>query len=482
MMHRMPHRSRGFTLVEVLIALTIFLIVGAAIAGVFVSSIQTVRQGHKNRELLESARATMTLVERDIQRSFTARDRGDYYHFYGTPYGFTFVGNVLATNAGDQPNLGRVSYVLYTNYNPNADPNVELPSGTNVFDVTLPDDTSQRHVTYSLLRYAEPHIDDLDSYVAPLMQGSNRFNWRTLAAAGEAGSPNAVLLNELNNACSCDFLDPTSVENVRRTRPDDYQYLQGKQRELYLRMLGGDPVLPNIWAYWDAIAGGDDGLVPADFLLADDIRLSKIPAEILNDPVAFFGDSNFESLRLDPYVFGLDSGYAAGVTVVTILGVDVPFEFSPINDFRQLSEEARLLWTIATLAQGDGDRLTELGNLAAAEPRYILASRARDLLGGSRLFQYGQVAMERFGAGATSRAPMSLYWNDRRNQELDIGVARGYWAEELGPLGTPLAPRIPALVDLSFSYLVPSPYVGAAEFRRSFQKVIEVPAGFVRAS
>lgn len=64
-------RSRGFTLVELMIALVLGLLVVGGVMGVFMSTYQANAQNIKSVRLNEEMRAVMSLISRDIRRAGT---------------------------------------------------------------------------------------------------------------------------------------------------------------------------------------------------------------------------------------------------------------------------------------------------------------------------------------------------------------------------------------------------------------------------
>ena len=96
---RRPRRNRargGFTLVELLVAMTIFITVMSSVMFLFSAAIRISKQGFQSQDAFEIARGAMDILERDLSRSFTSRDHGDVFNFYGTPIGFTFIGMITA--------------------------------------------------------------------------------------------------------------------------------------------------------------------------------------------------------------------------------------------------------------------------------------------------------------------------------------------------------------------------------------------------
>lgn len=97
----------GFTLTELLVAMAIFLILSAALTTLFTSAVHSVRESYASIDAFEQGRVAMSTMSRDLTGAFTAREHGDVYNFYGRHDGFMFVG------ALDNGQLGRVTYVFH---------------------------------------------------------------------------------------------------------------------------------------------------------------------------------------------------------------------------------------------------------------------------------------------------------------------------------------------------------------------------------
>lgn len=65
------NRSRGFTLIELMVALVLGLVVVGGVMGVFMSTYQANAQNIKSVRLNEEMRAVMSLISRDIRRAGT---------------------------------------------------------------------------------------------------------------------------------------------------------------------------------------------------------------------------------------------------------------------------------------------------------------------------------------------------------------------------------------------------------------------------
>lgn len=104
---RTKRRRGGFTLTELMVAMAIFTILMAALMTMFNAAVTAVRQGYASIDVFETGRQGLSVLSRDLNGAFTAREFGDVYNFYGRHDGFMFVG------ALDSGQIGRVTYVMH---------------------------------------------------------------------------------------------------------------------------------------------------------------------------------------------------------------------------------------------------------------------------------------------------------------------------------------------------------------------------------
>ncbi len=105
---RVPARSgaAGFTLVEMLVSMAIFLVIMGSIGLLITGTTRTVRQGYAMLNNMERARNALAVLEQDIKVAFTTEDSRGLTRFYGEPNGFMYLG---ALKGGA---FGRVAYVI----------------------------------------------------------------------------------------------------------------------------------------------------------------------------------------------------------------------------------------------------------------------------------------------------------------------------------------------------------------------------------
>jgi len=102
------YKSRhGFTLLELLVSMAIFVAVIGSVLTIFTSVTNTVRRSYRTMDVYENAQAVFAVIERDVRRSFSYSNNPDGFKFYGEPYGFSMVG-ISSDNE-----LGRLSYVVH---------------------------------------------------------------------------------------------------------------------------------------------------------------------------------------------------------------------------------------------------------------------------------------------------------------------------------------------------------------------------------
>jgi prepilin-type N-terminal cleavage/methylation domain-containing protein len=389
--------KHGFTLVELLVVVAILSIVITAVAATFLFSQQAASTAYQRMEIYEAVRSAFTMMDRDLSVAFAARDHGDTFTFHGTPIGMTFVGILGASNRyslsgpllSRDGDVGRITYAVYLGGFSEIDPQFEDPDivlpGTGVFD----DIDYERVITYSLIRYAEPGVDDLDAFLVrdrfgipiqdffppdeQILQGVSRPDstddpfganiWDELAGA-------------INYPLQSKFTD-VSVNSEDLTQSLDEGMLRdllaAKKRELWVRMIAGDPTLPGFWA--DPNDPNDQRPRVEDYILVNDI-LS--PGYELHDIVVrtCFADQD----DVDP-IFRRPMDEAANNTVQDILlGITPRTRLLPFVDVYSKDDSLlnpNLLCPQAGLPTSDGiDQLTGIddatGNVFLRETLALL--------------------------------------------------------------------------------------------------------------
>jgi len=104
---RSAGNSAGFTLVELLVALAIFMVIMGSLAMMLSGAANTASQGYALMAAMEKARGAMSVLESDLKTAFSSREKSQYFQFYGEPNGFMYSGQLY--NGG----FGRVTYAVH---------------------------------------------------------------------------------------------------------------------------------------------------------------------------------------------------------------------------------------------------------------------------------------------------------------------------------------------------------------------------------
>jgi len=103
---RQTRGTRGFTMVETLVAMAILITVISGVVLVYSGAVRTVRIAYAANDNFEIGRSVHAALQRDLERAFTARQYGKYFQFHGQPLALSFVG------ALEDGKLGRVTYAI----------------------------------------------------------------------------------------------------------------------------------------------------------------------------------------------------------------------------------------------------------------------------------------------------------------------------------------------------------------------------------
>jgi prepilin-type N-terminal cleavage/methylation domain-containing protein len=117
--HALLRRRRGFTLVELMVAMAILSIMGLGLAQVLSLSLQTWQQGRIRADCYTKARAVLDVVTADIQRGVFRPDLKNFPSSLTSPPSFTFYTRSAGINTGGgsvRP-VSLVTYQLSTNPN-----------------------------------------------------------------------------------------------------------------------------------------------------------------------------------------------------------------------------------------------------------------------------------------------------------------------------------------------------------------------------
>ncbi|MFO7775559.1 MAG: prepilin-type N-terminal cleavage/methylation domain-containing protein [Candidatus Hydrogenedentota bacterium] len=413
----------GFTLIELLVAVAIMSTVMAGVTALFLGSLQTVQRGRSTIGGYELARTTLETVERDLSTAFTSRDWGDYYTFYGTPIGFTYLG----VAEGRTDNLQRVSYAVFVGHM-TAEDYQAGQWGTDrffieeeVFDADLDEfvDEEREVATYTLVRYVEPEVGNLDNFMVtlPEVDENGRPQRKPLDMLDEDDAPALPEGIDADYASQVQQLQQELAAVDTRVRalttPADLpldevlteteiqrvieRFEHAKKRELWIRMLSGDPRLPRFWA--NPFNFTDPRPRMRDYAIAENLVMTP-------DPDYVNGDG-----PLIPILPDAD-------------GIPAAFQGIPY-------------------------------------------------------FEYGR--FEHRAEEGVQTLPYWLDWQNAVEQERDADGE--LVSEEFAPVlfaGSPFRPRIPEMVALRLPFVIESPHPTAPHFERVFENEVRIPTGHTR--
>ena len=465
-----PRGTRGLSLVELLVAMAIFIVLLGGLSVLLSGAISAVRTGYLNQESFERVRGSLTILERDLTNGFTAREYGDSYQFHGGPQGFAFVG------VGENGGLTRVTYALH--------PTAETRSFRTAYAEQ-----------YGLLhrRAQEQGLRMADLTLLPQLVG---LIGSQLPLTPDIDAPANMLPKDLYEAV-VEFPEVV-VETQGLVRYE--QSGVGDLDAFEIRRADGT-VIP--WPYVDPedpardFAWRDAAPEQRDELLLYIHILDAVNPYVLPDnvmPPAFY-ESNVDDLKslidfADP---NEDMRFVYRVTRRNLKMITR----NVLEDI--IRAKRREVW-VRMLAGEKG--LPEFwgnpSNPADVRPRaedYVVTDAILyrmyteqlptfDIMGTPALFRYGDNVgnyVESFNSvarvtGYTDYADSPGFTSI---SGIDEGLARAVSSTVLSPewLGTPLLPRLPGMVNPGFWLVVPARWVNAKDFVRWFAQDINVPTG-----
>lgn len=275
-----PGCEGGFTLPEMLVAIAIFMAITSGLVVLFAGTMRASRTGYQQMDAFDQARGALNVIDRDLRAAFNSRDYTGVESFFGTPLGFTFIGNIQTSETSTDRKVARVTYVIYTAANRDAWASTEATAElVNAYPRTFqpgeegydpahplrvaPEELWPTGYMYPMLRYVEPGVSNLDAFPV---------NW-------DYSNP------EFSNLSLNDLIDNAVYDAKSRGLCDscEAEFRKMKKRELWIRML----------------AGGDDGLEPGAIadgpvpnawndLASQRAILGPMDRDILYDPFTFF--------------------------------------------------------------------------------------------------------------------------------------------------------------------------------------------------
>ena len=422
--------ARGFTLIEVMVTMAIFITVMGGVTLLFNSAIRTSKQTFQNQDAFEVARGALKILERDINRAFTSRDTGDAHNFYGTPIGMTFIG--LITDSGGNDNVARITYVIHRN-----------AGGQTLTAIPADDDDIiTDRVTYSLVRYVETGAEDLDTF--PVDWFNVDGGWVVDDDDFSGASTLEQVVDDAVSNATCDDGPPVCICTSEDLACQD-EVEKGMRRELWIRMLSGDSEVPDFWALADLDNfEGPDGLDAEDYIVAENIlHVERNGTLGVGDPLI---QANHTAYFEVPYL---------GSQFISQVGTP-DFAFFTYREFG----------VQGTFFPGS-DSLIERSESTVVP---IELAYWNDRRNADYAQQYEEYVAFGLVDGEDNDGDGRFDYDDPNEAETD-GIS----------LGSPLDARAPVDITVSFTLFFESPYPGAPDFQRTFSQQIDVPSGYRRA-
>lgn len=478
-----PRNRAGMSLVELLIALAIFVTVMGGVSALYSGAIRTVKQGYDTIDHFETARALLAVMDEDLETAFTAPQFGEFYQFYGRPDGFMYVGLLPG---GD---LGRVTYVV----NPNA--------STNTFETVITEpyqfvaERAERQVRDWAFRY-----------------GLNANTvWNNFRVVFELNYPppadptfpiefnvaittQAVLRYEESGVKDLDTFNLASLPNGPGNPPAGYgiQWPYVDARDPLYDDPNGDSASAET-AYesglYAQLVSAINPRAPFSLALDLDLReLIRVTAFTSNESLFAVDPALVQSLlntkRRDLWLDILAEDPTIGLPGFWNEGL--------INDPRKERKDyviADDLLARARLLTADGGGFIDLlipDNTGNVIPR--LKIDALDITGA---FSYANEegvynrqfnTLQRIPGYNEFQRDGGVIPSGELITNLDDDLTAFYNGPRVASTlsGVPLSPRVPALIQPGFWLMSEKPSPGAADFRRYFAQQVEVPAGASR--
>ncbi|MBI2432096.1 MAG: hypothetical protein HYV26_04430 [Candidatus Hydrogenedentes bacterium] len=439
--------------------IAIFLTIMTGVAALFASSVDAMRTGYRSMEAFEVGRSTLGILEQDLKNAFTARELGQYYQFYGTPFGFMFVGS------NENGQLTRITYAVHSaaggqQFNTTfaevrgtlrdrlikqgMDLGFDAATANAIVLSWFPGDGTEVQeapalvTTGGLVRFAQTGMSDLevlqlpDGVSWPGIDLLNPVNDRWDNTEGRnrnlyiqvlsALNPDAANLNDgrdirvlMDNIIgSGDPLTALGPETIGTL-------VEARIRELWLRMVAGQQDLPDLWTGM--------GRDPRDYVVADSIVTSAQPKDPVTGALLTWPDADgtpANALYASGYFYYSNSVQEYSTYFNALQNIEPPRSLQAINNAQGLGMIGYKEYMQAVAV--------------ASNPENVLQAFDRTLtesVGGTRL------------ASDT--------------------------------LGSPLLPQLPNIVRPGFWIMKPATRPGGADFRRWFGQGIDVPSALNRS-
>lgn len=444
----LPHTA-GVTLVELLVAMLIFISIMGGVAILFSNASSTVAQANMAMDGYERARSSLARLERDMSAGFTARELGDTYQFYGQPNGLCFVG---ALESGQ---VGRVTYVIR--------PKGEFTTQTWARAGDVFARAFQMDISGNLAAALYDYCQSTDRFTDTGDSAQFWAMWITNSIASSApanldfgeGDPRKVIVD-------ASIWLPVKIETGALVR-----YEEGNVRDI--------ETFPMEWPAINAEWPGEEEPLDSDPTVYCEMHKTLICGgdNLPPCPTDFDGNhdlrklvADFQPKVLDPSVvqrlLRAKKGELWVGNLVGLLGTQVE-EYELVDHIL-----LKALFSDATAPALDGF----------------------DVLGEQPFFKYtdGDYVTKTPQTHFNSRYNIPGYWDFSHTQvqlQQDAEEAAIAFDDALASttgeeVGSPLNSRLPYSIHVRFWVVIESRSLTAPDFRRWFEQIIEIPCAFTR--
>lgn len=479
----------GVTLIELLVAMVLFIAVMSSVIVMFNSVTNTVRRSYRTMDAYEQARSSLLAVERDVKVSFAAPASGADLQFYGEPYGFVLIG------ISPDQELGRLTYAVhrdtsrmnaegrgetitvFRDWKPLERSNRNVPGYYNLgayYDLTDEYIELQVEVIYGLLvRVYEDQVTDLSRFdwIEDILQRSETERTSFI--------PQPRILNLLQES-SWDWaakpvefpwlsnylwqlLDPTSGFTASVPWYARNVIEKSEACHYWIQLLHGPGIRPvsswditNLW--WSNM--------PDQYWF--DLNLPSSPAYNPNNPYetrkflsdyVVARDFVLETYLLDP---------ATGERIITVDGRTVPV----------VGPNPYLYDTDATSTNYDPIFQYAVEQVESRETKFNTLFNLDHYV----QIKDGDTVVDEFNAFQRLTREITNNVATPNVEKTDLALSKMAEPRQFYDLGSPLQTRMPASFDITFWVLNDTGVSGAPTDLFRFSQTIQLPSGFLRRS
>lgn len=514
---------RGVTLIEMLVAMAIFIAIISSVMLMFTSVTNTVRRSYRTMDVYEQARNSLLALERDVKVSFTAPAAGADLQFYGEPYGFTLIG------ISPDQDLGRLTYVVHRDTSRMTGAGTSEGRGeivtlmrrwdelaqddpsksgyyrlSDYYDLTEPYVDFQVEVIHGLLlRYYERGVTDMADFprMDRLLQnpagGDTPWMPRPYLTIGAEGTLGTADRFPWLSSYLWDYLDPAKTPPSAVSVP---WYIRervqmAEECHYWLQLLQGPGVRPirpwdlmNIWwmpptagvglldqfwfdnVFWEDFDRDNGVIRPEDRPFTGEFpNPNGEERPILWDHVVA-RDFVLETYLLNP---------ANGEPIRTLDGHTVPvLGPNPYSDYADENADGYIDNPLKDPPPNKNFDPIFRYAVENADNRATRFNTLYNLNYEEKIFENGVIV----GTYNEFRRMSDEIQSNKADPDLDLPLAKVMEARQFYDLGSPLQARMPASFDVTFWVLNEPGVSGAPPDLYRFSQTVHLPTGYMRRS